>query len=357
MKNDFTPFKIGTVFNPINIKAEIPKYRFVKILYPSRLNAMALDPSKITYNNNLQYSPGEILFKVKIYKEIIIEVADSPKFDISETSHRKPLILHSAILMRNALGFKNGLKISVKNNHDIRHVGLGSSSGLIASVACAINELYGNPINKEILLRYLAQNHGEEIANNIAELSPVQCIGGSAAAGLYEGGLIILAGKSKVIYSTVIPNKFKIVIGIPKDFQKLDAQTLLEQEIKSFPKFIKCGLKYGPKIAYSLIHDVLPSLKDNNLKPLGNLIYDYRFKMGSINNCSYCYKKLPIIADKISYIKEKNIADVLSLSSVGPSFFALTDKIAECIKIFNKANLQIIVADVENHAYSVLKKL
>ena len=79
--------------------------------------------------------------------------------------------------------------------------------------------------------------------------------------------------------------------------------------------------------------------------------------MGSINNCSYCYKKLSIIADKIAYIKEKNIADILSLSSVGPSFFALTDKTVECIKIFNKANLQTIVADVENHAYSVLKKL
>ena len=356
MKSDFTPFKIGTVFNPINIKAEIPKYRFVKISYPSRLNAMALDSSKITHNDNLQYSPGEILFKVKLYKEVTIEVTDSPKFDISETSHRKPLILHSAIIMRKALGFKNGLKIFVKNNHDIRHVGLGSSSGLIASVACAINELYGNPINKEILLQYLAQNHGEEIANNIIELSPVQCIGGSAAAGLYKGGLIILAGKSKVIYSAVISDKFKIVIGIPKNFQKLDAQTLLEQEIKSFPKFIKCGLKYSPKIAYSLIHNVLPSLKDNNLKPLGDLIYDYRFKMGSINNCSYCYKKLSIIADKIAYIKEKNIADILSLSSVGPSFFALTDKTAECIKIFNKANLRTIVTDVENHTYSILGK-
>ena len=114
MKSDFTPFKIGTVFNPINIKAEIPKYRFVKISYPSRLNAMALDSSKITHNDNLQYSPGEILFKVKLYKEVTIEVTDSPKFDISETSHRKPLILHSAIIMRKALGFKNGLKIFVK---------------------------------------------------------------------------------------------------------------------------------------------------------------------------------------------------------------------------------------------------
>ena len=49
------------------------------------------------------------------------------------------------------------------------------------------------------LIKYLAQNHGEEIDGEDFYLNPVQCIGGSAAAGIYKAGLILLAGESSPI--------------------------------------------------------------------------------------------------------------------------------------------------------------
>jgi len=357
-KKDFKVFKVGAVFNSLSKKSLCvkPVFKRVELLYPSRLNAMALDPSKIAKNKNLCYSPGEIIFKVKIYKKVVIEIIPENKsVIISERSKRKSLITHAVLLMKKGLKINDGFFIDVDNRKEIKHAGLGSSSGLISSVACAINELYGNPIERDDLIKYLAQNHGEETENENF-LSPVQCIGGSAAAGLYGGALLIIAGESVVISSRNISKNYKAVIGIPNDFKELSADVLLKKEIKSFGKFIKTGEKFSQLIAYRLLHNVLPSLEAGRLNEIGDLIYDYRFKMGSIENCSYAYSKLPKIAEKLKILKNSKIAKVLSISSVGPAFFAITEKSKECKKMFERENLKTFVVDIENEGYTILKK-
>lgn len=356
-KNDFTPFEVGTVFNPVVVKNKVfPSYQVVTIKYPSRLNAMALDPSKITANDNLRYSPGEIVFKVGIFKEVTVKLIQSDNIVISPESKRPPLIKHAALLMKKALLYPGGFEISVRNEGEIKHAGLGSSSGLIAAVASAINELFSNPIPPEDLLQYLAQNHGEEIANDDSHLSPVQCIGGSAAGGLHAGGMLILAGNSRVIAQMDIDPKYKAVIGIPKDFSPIDSQLLLDLEIKSFPGFVECGKKYGQLIAYRMLHEVLPAMKEGDLKTIGDLIYDYRFKMGSIENCSYCYEKLPLLAKKLSHLKTDGFAPILTISSVGPGFFAITNQPDVCARDFESIGLEIFIVDLVNDRYQVLNK-
>lgn len=357
-KNNFTPFIVGKIFNPLYLKEKkFPVYKSVTIKYPSRLNAMALDPSKIAKNNNLHYSSGEMIFKVNIFKEVNIKLLDSNKIIISTDSKRPSLIKHAALIMKKALSYDGGFEISVKEEKEIKHAGLGSSSGLISSVACAINELFACPISKEDLLKYLAQNHGEEIENDNNKLSPVQCIGGSAASGLYSGGMLVLAGDSRVISQMNIDPKYKVVIGVPKDFHPLDAQQLLKLEIKSFPGFIFCGKKYGQLIAYRMLHEVLPAMRENDLKTIGSLVYDYRFKMSSIKNCSYCYKNLFKIAKELSFLKIKSIAQILSVSSVGPGFFAITNKSDICLKAFKKSNLDSFIVEIYNDSYQVLNKI
>lgn len=358
LKTDFTPFTVGTVFNHLTTKNKrTPAYQSITIKYPSRLNAMALDPSKIATNDNLRYSPGEIIFKVNIFKEVTVKLTESKEIIISPDSKRPSLIKHSALLMRDALVYDGGFEISVKDEKEIKHAGLGSSSGLIASVACAINELFSCPISNKDLLQYLAQNHGEEIAGNENNLSPVQCIGGSAAGGLYSGGMLVLAGNSRVIAQMSINPEYKAVIGIPKDFCPLDAQRLLDLEIKSFSNFIDCGKKYGQLIAYRILHEVLPAMTENDLQTIGNLIYDYRFNMGSIENCSYCYDKLPEIAKRLSHLKTEGLAPILSISSVGPGFFAITDQPDVCVKAFEEANLNTFVTNIVNDTYQVLSRI
>lgn len=360
MKTDFKPYKIGTVFNPI--KTEIlnvkPIYKVIKIKFPSRLNAMAIDPSKIASNKNLIYTPGEIVFSVAIYKHIEVKIIkeNDSGIVISKNSKRKPLIHHAYLLMKKALKFKDTIYINARNEKEIRHCGLGSSGGLIAGIACAINEIYGNPIDDASLVRYLTQNHGEEIDGRDDIINPVQCIGGSAASGIFRGGLLILAGDSCVIKTMDIDNKYKVVIGIPKDFTEQDSKILLEKEIGNLDKFIKTGKKFGPIIAYNILHKVMPAITKGNIRLIGDVIFDYRFKMGSIKNCSFAYPKIVELTNKLSFLKTRDLAEVLSISSVGPAIFAITQNSDYCSDVFKKFDLIVFTTTIENNKYKVISR-
>lgn len=355
-KFDFKPYKVGTVFN--RVKEEpykaLPRYKSVTIKYPCRLNLMAIDPSKISSNNNMVYTPGEIILTVKIYKEFTITLnKNNRKIVIDRSLKRKSLIKHAALLMKKAIGFKQSLTISSPNLKEIKHVGLGSSSALIATVATAINELYGKPISSFNLVQYIAQNHGEELGNSENYLAPVQCIGGSACGGHFHNALKVIAGQTRMIKSMNIPSSYNILIGIPNDFVELDSKTLLDKELSVMDGFISCGKKYGPKIAYDLIHLVFPAMEEGDLKTVGDLIYEYRFNMGSIRNCSYAYSKLVELTDKLRFLKEKNIAEILSISSVGPAVIAVTKYSKKCKLEFERVGLNVITTKPENRKYSL----
>ncbi len=350
-------FKVGEVINPIKNKKNLkisPLYRRIHLKFPSRLNAMALDPSKIAVTKDAVYSPGEIVFSVSIFKDVTVSVRNDQKVVIESNHDRKQLIMHAALIMKEALGIDSGFDIKF-NSDDIRHSGLGSSSGMIAAVACAINELYGNPIEKFELIKYLAQNHGEEIDHNKNELQRVQCIGGGAAAGLVDAGMIILSGQSVPIASVKFDDTYKVVIGIPSDFVSPDAKTLMELEIANMEKFIVTGQKYAEKIAYRLVHETMPNMKLNNLHKASKLIYDYRFNYGSIENCAFVYPHSIEIARNLRFLFEDGKVHTLSLSSVGPAFFAITSEANYTEGIFKSNGLNTFVTTINNDGYHVTR--
>ncbi len=359
MKTNFNPYKVGTVFNPIKTRFSgiKPVYKSVKIRFPSRLNAMAIDPSKIASNRNLIYTPGEVVFSIGIYKLVKVGVLNNKgNLEISQRSKRKSLIKHAYILMKKALNFKERLYIDIDNEQEVRHCGFGSSSGLIASIACAINEIYGSPIDGATLVRYLAQNHGEEIEGSDDLINPVQCIGGSATAGIFKGGLLVIAGDSCLIKTMDVPSQYKVVIGIPKNFKEHNSKVLLNKEIKNLNKFIRTGKKFGPQIAYNIFHRLLPAMAKGDLATVGDIIFDYRFNMGSIKNCSFVYPEMIDLTKKLAFLKKKGVVEVLSISSVGPAIFAITKDLNYCSKAFKKLELRVIVTKIQNSKYKVSRK-
>ncbi|KKR36043.1 MAG: hypothetical protein UT66_C0004G0038 [candidate division CPR2 bacterium GW2011_GWC1_39_9] len=291
-KKDFEPFKIGTIFNPLKRSFNCkPLHKEVLIKYPLRLNAMALDPSKITENNNLVFTPGEIVFSIAKFTIVKLKLT-SKGIRINSKIGRESIIKHSALIMKKTMGYKGGFYIEADSELDIAHIGIGSSGSLMCAVISAINELFGKPISKKEIIPFL-----------------------------------------------------------PKDYKTLDSKKALELEKKNFPLFLKTGRTYSREIAYRMIHEVLPSLSDNRLDIIGNLIYDYRYKMGSIKNCSFCYSNLENLAENLSAIKKMGLAEILSLSSVGPSFFAITKNQAACKRIFEENGLKVWTTKPYNRKY------
>lgn len=354
--NNFDVFKVGTVFNPIRCKKESNRIGTkIRIKYPTRLNAMAIDPSRITENLNMKYKPGEIVFSTQIFLEIEVELTDDKNVIICDSfQDRRTVIEHACSIMSQAIRYDGGFKINIEEYHNLKHCGLGSTGCLQAGISSAINHLFDCPIESSQLIKYLAQNYGEEIDNDLEHLNPIQCIGGSAASGLHTGGLLVLAGENTVIASGAIDESYKVVIGIPNDYQFVDSKSQFDEEKDNLDKFLECGNRYKHEIAYNILHDFLPAIVNGDLKTMGDVIFDYRYDKGSIENCSYTYPGLVERMDALKFLKEEGHVDILSISSVGPAVFAIGKDMSRCMDAFRENSMSIIQTKINNDTYKVL---
>ena len=359
MSKSFPIVEAGHIFNEFNKKKFnnlMLKLNGISIDYPCRLDAMAINPAAVCYNDEMVFTPGEVVISLKKFIKVKTEVISESGgiLKISKRTKRKVLVKHAYLLMCKALGVSPSLKIDVNDSDIPKHCGFGSSSSTIASVAASINELYGCPINNDDLIQYLASNHGEEVSNNDENnLKIVQCIGGGATSGLSEEGILIIAGKATKIAK--IKYERKVLIGIPNDFVEKNAKVLMELEEKNLYKFKATGLKYADKIAYNLLHISIPQMLNGSIKELADLVFDYRFNMGSNENCSFVYDGLMDTSNKIRKLYENKNCNFLALSSVGPSFFLMVDKNQEekCKQEMKKMNLKVFPSSICNTKYIV----
>lgn len=318
-------FLPGTVFN--KYEGTISKVDFcnnyISILYPTRLESMVLDPSKINIKDDHKYNAGQINFKVNLFTRVNIKIIRSSK-DRIQITKRFVLVKHAIELFKKAANINFHYQVEVFKDLDIKHAGLGSSGNIISAVFFCLNALHNFPLDKKYVVRYLAQNHVEE-AEDGQHVIQVQSLGGSAIAGFYNGGLQILSGFSSLVYSQNINKSYDIILGVPKDYKQIDAEILMDKEIKNIKNFIKTGKIYSKEIAYRLLHQSLPSLVlENNLRTLGELIFDYRFRMGSIKNCSFIFPPMLRIANNLKHLFLEKYCEVLAISSVGPGFFSIS---------------------------------
>ena len=104
MIDRFPTFKAGHIFNKYphiideNLKL---KYDKINLEYPCRMDAMAINPAAVCYNDNLIFTPGEVVVslnrKIKVSVEIISETGGL--LEISDRTQRKVLIKHAYKIM------------------------------------------------------------------------------------------------------------------------------------------------------------------------------------------------------------------------------------------------------------------
>ena len=355
----FSKYRYDYIFNKYQGKL-IKNYNLCKegliVKYPCRLDAMAINPAAVCYNDSMIFTPGEVVISTKKYIIVTIKkIADNDKLIISKRTKRKVLVKHAYYLMKDVLKFHDSFYIDVNDDGIPKHCGFGSSSSTIAAVAASINEMYGCPISNESLIKYLASNHGEEISDDDEDnLKMVQCIGGGATNGLTSSGIIIIAGHATTIAKMNYDGK--ILIGLPKNFMIKDANYLMEQEEKNLYKFKKTGELYADKIAYNLLHKALPGMINGRIKELAEVVFDYRFNMGSIENCSFVYEQMIEDGNKLRKLYENNNCEFLALSSVGPAYFVIVknnEQLEKCKKEFELLNMEVMITDVNNESYIV----
>jgi predicted sugar kinase len=315
---------------------------------------MSLDSSKIASSSNSVFTAGAISFSIGIFKEVTIKTNNTGLITITPETARPSLALHAAHIMKEALGFLEGLEISVKATHDIRHAGLGSSGSTLAGVAAAINEIFGKPLDNSVLARYITHNYGEEIDGDPDRLFAVQSMGTTALCGLIEGGLLVVSGDAVPIQTANLSNDLRVVIGIPNKYVPADAATMMQAEVENMQGFVDLGHRYSNEVAYRLVHSVLPNLHLNNLKPLKQLVFDHRWNFGSIKNCSFAYPPLVELGEALRDLENDSRVSIVGVSSVGPAFFALTNDEMYIQKRFEQLDMKVINVGIHNGTYEVL---
>jgi predicted sugar kinase len=343
--DDFPPFPVGALRSPLRATPTRahPTASHVLVRYPTRLNAMALDSSKIVPGEG-GYPAGELLFVCALWRTVEVTIEGPGRGVRIEAGSSHPVVAeHAATVTAAALGIDSTLSIRVSGPALPAHVGLGSSSGTMAAVASAVARAAGLQVPRRAFIRFLAENHGEEIDGDPARLMPVQCLGGSAAAGLIPAAIQVVAGRGVPLLGANPDDRYRVVLAHPAELPRWDAKESLAAEARSFEGFARTGREYAREIAYRLVHQAWPALVDGDLRPLGQLLFDYRFRMGSIANCAFSHPDLTSIATAIEAVFTDGLADVLSLSSVGPLFFAVTRDPDACAVALASCGLQTSV--------------
>lgn len=354
----FPIFPVGTIFKnfeEISNEILLPrlKHNTVTVKFPMRLNGMSIDSSAIALEGSTSFPAGEIFFSIKKFVSVTVRATKDNGIHISNGYERSSILRHACLIMCKALKIEPSFDIGVIGDNVQIHSGFGTSGATIGAVCAAINEMYGNPIKHLDLIKYIANNYGEEIENDDVNLQLVQCIGGSVASGLTAGGITIIAGDATPIISERLDSE--IIIGVPADFYPKSAKDMMELETQHLDGFEIHGQQHAYAVAYTLLHKGIPLLKNGDISGICDIIYRHRFEMGSIKNCSFVFPRMIKIADNIRYLYTDKLCRLLSMSSVGPAFFIIPDGDTRheeiCIKAMERQNLKVFKTVVFNRLY------
>lgn len=358
--NNLKIFSAGKIHNPVKgtIKRPLLRYKSIKITVPARLNTMCFDLKTLTKpKKEFVYNAGELAFCVNVstYSEVRIK-DNSSEIDITGNTRRKSIVRHAAMIMKNVLNTSEGLVIEANNIHDFPHSGFGSSSSLITAVCIAINEMYDKPLDQRQLSLLISQNHGEEINGDDGNLIHVQCNGGSPSVALYGGGMQVIVGESNIVLQNNISEAYTFVFGIPKFYKKRDAQELMGIETGQFGKMIELRDDYFKEIAWKVLHELIPSIMNNDMYTIGEIIKYYRFETGSLKIDSITWDGLYGLMEKLIKMRNED-TPIISVSSCGPAIYALTRNPKIIQGLFEKEDMETFVSTPNNTGYEVLKAI
>ena len=112
----FPKYRYDFIFNNYKGK-EIKETKLVKdilfLKYPCRLDAMAINPAAVCYNDSMVFTPGEVVISTKKYIKVAIKKIEGiNELKISKATKRKVLVKHAFHLMKNVMSivFENVAK-------------------------------------------------------------------------------------------------------------------------------------------------------------------------------------------------------------------------------------------------------
>lgn len=345
-KDDY--YKIGEIINPLPVQYQSePLFKTCSVKVGARLSTFLCHHDYFINPPRPQVYPiNSINFTINEFTEVSVECTESSEIVIDALETEKDILLHTALMLKTALGFSNGLNITGRVMHGIRHGGLGSSAALQTAVAIAINSLMGSKIPQADLIKFLAQNYGEE-SDKPGYLVPLVSVGGASAAMMSAHNVTIVGGEAEVWKEYSLPDDYSIVVVTPKIVNHKKISNDLDIELYNRGKeiFLKIGQDWGDLKETILRDKIVDGLNKNNPSYLFNQLTMYT--LGAYGDIPQYYKNRWLEYtprfDKYIYDIFHDCFDSDSIkescffvSSGGPSIFIVTRDSDRLIKKLKK---------------------
>jgi beta-ribofuranosylaminobenzene 5'-phosphate synthase len=305
---------------------------------PARIHLTVLDMNRFAPDHA---GGGGTGFAIQCY--CTAEVACTKK-GVQIDYSRAPIIENFVAVFSKAVGYKGGFLIKA-TDHERKHVGLGSTSTVMIAVAAALNEAVGKPLTTTELRQLIGHNYVEETKENTIAFGFETGVGPAVST---TGGMAIMGDELALVYHHPFAEGYQVYIVVPPT----DISSAGTQEFDLLMNKART-LDYRDRElkAYLFLMDLAPALERNDLKKIGDIIWEIEFrgsKRAEVEHHSYR------IYQYMAMLREAGL-EFVGMSSVGPSIAIVTKKDRKTMeKILKPIGLTIAIATkVDNNGLTI----
>jgi beta-RFAP synthase len=309
---EFSSFRPGENIHTIDLEKNYilnPSEKPVHVTAPARVHLSVLDMNRFAPETP---GGGGFGFALQIYCSVTVSCLPS---EIVIEYSRPTLIEHFIHVFRKTVGYTGGFHVQARD-HNYLHVGLGSTSSIMMTLATALNQAVGEPLTREDLRYLLGYNYVEEMSDGNIAFGFETGVGPAATC---YGGFVVLGDQLALITRHEFASDKHVYIVIPDS----DVSSAGNDEFELLMnKARTLDYRDREQKAYFVMMDMIPALIRGDIAHMGTTMWDIEFrgsKRAEIEHHSFeIYKYM-------HHIRQAGI-EFVGMSSVGPSIVLVTKK-------------------------------
>jgi len=279
----------------------------VTVRAPGRIHLTVLDMNRFAPGHP---GGGGLGFAIAVYAQVTVRCLPSGY----EIQYSRPAIIeHFLILFKAVTGYTGGFSVQAQD-HEYKHVGLGSTSTILMAVAAAVNHAVGNPLSRDQLRILIGNNYVEETDGGLVAYGFETGVGPAVSS---YGGFAVMGDELTMVYRhEFAPDKHVHIVIPPSSISSAGQEefSLLMNKARTL------DYRDREQKAYCTLMDFIPALSAGDLIRMGEVMWEIEFrgsKRAEIEHHSF---------ELYHYMNNlrKSGLEFVGMSSVGPSIAIIT---------------------------------
>ncbi|PWR74010.1 GHMP kinase [Methanospirillum lacunae] len=334
---EFNSFKAGENLDTAGLQGSYElniRDEPVSVRAPGRIHLTVLDMNRFAPGHP---GGGGIGFAIQVYAHATARAIPSG-YEI--TYSRPAIIEHFLILFSRVVGYTGGFAVEARD-HEYKHVGLGSTSTILTTIASAVNKVLGEPLTLDQLRTLIGHNYVEETEGGLVAFGFETGVG--PAVSTY-GGMAVMGDDLALVYRHEFAADKHVHIVIPPSSISSAGE---EEFALLMNKARTLDYRDREQKAYCTLMDFIPALGCSDLQRMGDVMWEIEFRGSKRAEVEHHSFELYHYMNRL----RKAGLEFVGMSSVGPSIAIITALSADEIKhILKPMDLTIAISTlVDNH--------